>query len=255
MIQDWSIQSRSEHCSATGTPFTEGESFHTLLFLEGATLRREDLSQNAFRERPADAPKPFSVWRSKFEPSASKPPEALGKQTAEELLRHYMADEDPKLANVRYILAVMLERKRILKEIQTVRGEDGSLSRVYQFPKTGEVLVVPDPQLRLDQIAEVQAEVAELLGKPATQAEAPPPDPEAAPAEPSAAPEGDAPADETHANGAAEGESTSDQQPASSEPLAPEEESGPETPNEPSTAPAPSAPAETGEPPESQSPG
>jgi hypothetical protein len=65
----------------------------------------------------------------------------------------------------------MLERKRTLKEIQTLRAEDGSFSRVYQFPKTGEVLVVPDPQLRLDQIAEVQLEVAELLGKPPEEAE------------------------------------------------------------------------------------
>ncbi len=115
---------------------------------------------------------PFSLWRSKFEPSPTKPPEALAKQTAEALLRHYMADEDPKWRNVRYILAVMLERKRTLKEIQTLRAEDGSLSRVYQFPKTGEVLVVPDPQLRLDQIAEVQLEVAELLGKPPEKADA-----------------------------------------------------------------------------------
>jgi hypothetical protein len=171
MTQDWTIQSRCELCSATGAPFVAGELFHTLLFLEGATLRREDLCQTAFRERPADAPVPFSMWRSKFEPSAAKPPEALGKQTAEELLRHYMADEDPRWRNVRYILAVMLERKRTLKEIQTVRGEDGALSRVYQFPKTGEVLVVPDPQLRMDQIAAVQLEVAELLGKPATPTE------------------------------------------------------------------------------------
>jgi hypothetical protein len=172
MIQDWTIQSRGEQCSATATPFAAGELFHTLLFLEGATLRREDLCQTAFRERPADAPVPFSLWRSKFEPSPTKPPEALAKQTAEALLRHYMADEDPKWRNVRYILAVMLERKRTLKEIQTLRAEDGSLSRVYQFPKTGEVLVVPDPQLRLDQIAEVQLEVAELLGKPPEKADA-----------------------------------------------------------------------------------
>jgi len=162
--------------------------FHTLLFLEGATLRREDLCQKAFRERPADAPVPFSMWRSKFEPSAAKPPEALGKQTAEELLRHYMADEDPRWRNVRYILAVMLERKRTLKEIQTVRGEDGALSRVYQFPKTGEVLVVPDPQLRMDQIAAVQLEVAELLGKPATPTEPAEPAEPTEPTEPADSP-------------------------------------------------------------------
>ena len=168
MNQDWTIQNRSDACTATQQPFAAGEVFHTLLFQEGVGLRREDLCETAFKERPADAPAPFSHWRAKFEPTPAKAPEPLGKQTAEQLLRMYMADPDPKLRNVRYILAVMLERKRTIKEVETARAEDGTLLRVYQFPKTGEALVIPDPQLRLDQIAAVQLEVAELLGAPAT---------------------------------------------------------------------------------------
>jgi hypothetical protein len=77
-----------------------------------------------------------------------------------------MADPDPALRNIRYILAVMLERKRIIKEVEVLREEDGSISRVYQFPKTGEALLIPDPQLRMDQIAEVQLELSALLGAP-----------------------------------------------------------------------------------------
>ena len=154
---------------ATQVPFTAAENFHTLLFQDPTGLRREDLCEAAYRERPADAPVAFSHWRSKFEPTPAKPPEALGKQTAEQLLRHYMADPDPKLANVRYILAVMLERKRTIKEVETARAEDGTLLRIYQFPKTGEALVIPDPQLHLDQIATIQLEVAELLGAPTLQ--------------------------------------------------------------------------------------
>ncbi len=177
MNQDWSIQTRGEVCSTTGTGFAAGEVFHTLLFYDKEGLRREDLCQKALAERPEDAPKPFSQWRSKFEPPPAKPPEALGKQSAEQLLRAYMEDPDPKLCNVRYILAVMLERKRTIKEVETTRSEDGMLLRVYQFPKTGEVLIIPDPQLRLSQMAEIQLEVASLLGAPAAPAA---PAPEAA---------------------------------------------------------------------------
>ena len=169
MNQDWSIQTRSDVCTSTQAPFQAGEVFHTLLFEEQGLLRREDLCDAAYRARPQEASVPFSHWRSKFEPTPPKPVEALGKQTAEQLLRTYMADTDPKLRNVRYILAVMLERKRTLKEVETTRSEDGTLLRIYQFPKTGEVLVIPDPQLRLDQIADVQAEVAGMLGGPVQQ--------------------------------------------------------------------------------------
>ncbi len=130
MNQEWSIQARGVACSVTGIPFEAGQYFHTLLFDDKTLLRREDLSEESFKQRPADAPQPFSHWRSKFEPAPQKAPEALGKQTAEDLLRKYMADPNPGLANVRYILALMLERKRQLKEIEVRKNEDGSLTRI-----------------------------------------------------------------------------------------------------------------------------
>jgi len=171
MQQDWTIQSRGHHCAATGRTFTEGEQFYTLLYDEKTGYRREDLSEEAFRDRPADAPQPFSFWRTKYTPPAPPPPEAIGRQTAEDLLREYMAEhaaglvvEADKKASARFLLAVMLERKRILKEIETKRGDDGVLVRVYEHAKTGEVFVIPDPELKLDQLEEVQAEVGALLG-------------------------------------------------------------------------------------------
>ena len=166
MNQEWSIQARGVACSVTGIPFEAGQYFHTLLFDDKTLLRREDLSEESFKQRPADAPQPFSHWRSKFEPAPPKAPEALGKQTAEDLLRKYMADPNPGLANVRYILALMLERKRQLKEVEVRKNEDGSLTRIYHHGKSGEAFVIPDPGLKLSQVAEVQAEVADLLAAP-----------------------------------------------------------------------------------------
>lgn len=171
MQQDWTIQSRGHHCAVTGRTFAEGEQFYTLLFDEKTGYRREDLSEEAFRNRPADSAPPFSFWKTKYTPPPPIEPEPIGRQTAEDLLRTYMEEqmagvavEADKKASARYLLAVMLERKRILKEIETKRGEDGVLVRVYEHSKTGEVFIIPDPELRLDQVEEVQAEVAALLG-------------------------------------------------------------------------------------------
>jgi len=56
----------------------------------------------------------------------------------------------------------MLERKRILKvKEQIVR--DGKRTIVYEQPKTGDVLTITDPDLHLDQLEEVQRDVAHLL--------------------------------------------------------------------------------------------
>lgn len=161
MANDWEIKSRGDQCTATGRHFDEGEFFYTLLYKEKAGFRREDLCEEAFKQRDQSI-KPFSFWRSKFEPPAPPPPEPLAKETAEDLLRRYIEENDPQNANICYILALMLERKRLFKQTDLqVDGTDRIL--IYERSKTGEVFMIRDPQLKIDQIAAVQAQVAELL--------------------------------------------------------------------------------------------
>ena len=161
MNPDWSIQHRADRCAATGRPFEDGEHFYTLLFYDKTGYRREDLSEAAFKERN-DNVQPYSMWRAKYEPPPPPTPEAIGKQTAEDLLRRYMEEQSPQHAAARYLLAAMLERKKLLKEVEARRGE-AAVTRIYEHTKTGEVFVIPDPQLRLDQLEQVQQEVAALL--------------------------------------------------------------------------------------------
>lgn len=180
MTTDWTIQSRGHHCSKSGHAFAEGEYFYTLLFHEKGEYRREDLSEACFKERPEE-PRPYSYWRAKYVPPPPPQVEAVSKQTAEDLLRSYMEETGPELTNARYILALMLERKRILKEVDVKRGDDGSLTRIYEHAKTGEVFVIPDPQLKLAQVEEVQMQVADLLSPPPPPpTPAPAPDPDSA---------------------------------------------------------------------------
>lgn len=162
MANEWEIKGRSHVCTATGRQFADGELFYTLLFSERDGFRREDLCEAAWKERDKSQ-KPHSFWRNKFEVPPPPAPEPLGKQNAESLLRRYMSEPGEEHANVRFILALMLERKRILKPIE-VKEEEGKRLQIYLHAKTGEVFVIPDPGLHLDQIEAVQTEVAGLLG-------------------------------------------------------------------------------------------
>ncbi len=83
-----------------------------------------------------------------------------------------------------YILAVMLERKRLLKvKEQLVR--EGKRVFVYEQPKTGDLFTILDPGLQLDQLESVQRDVAALLehGLPAAEPAAEPAPAPEAPAE------------------------------------------------------------------------
>jgi hypothetical protein len=162
MNQEWTIQSRAEKCAVTGAPFADGEYFYTLLYDEPEGLRREDVSEAAWKERNENR-RPFSFWRSKFEQAPPPPPETVTKQTAEDLLRRYMAESSAEHSAARYLLAAMLERKRLLKEVESKPTADGQIARIYAHTKTGEIFVIPDPGLRLDQLEQVQADVSALL--------------------------------------------------------------------------------------------
>ena len=157
---EWAIKHRADACAVTHRPFAAGEYFYTLLFHGADGYRREDLSEEAWRNRNENI-QPFSFWKSRYEPLSAAPAEPLPKENAEQLFRRLIATKNPP-ANACYVLAAMLERKRVLKQIKT---EENANRRVliYEHGGTGDVFIVPDPQLRLDELESVQNEVGQLL--------------------------------------------------------------------------------------------
>jgi hypothetical protein len=159
LANDWPIKHRADVCAATNRPFAPGEQFYTLLFREGTGYRREDLSEEAWASRNENI-RPFSFWKTRYEPPPPAPPEALAKESAEELLRRLLSENAQP--NACYVLTAMLERKRVLKQVKTEESETGRVL-IYEHAKSGDVFIVPDVQLRLDELEHVQQEVAQLL--------------------------------------------------------------------------------------------
>ena len=158
MQADWEIKSRAHQCSRTGREFAEGEFFYTILVREGEGFLREDMSEEAWNERNENI-QPFSFWRSKYEPPAPPPAEPLPRDDAEGLLRRLIQENAPAYSNVRYILALMLERKRVIRPLES--SDDDML--VYEHLATGETFVLANPKLSFERIPEVLREVSALL--------------------------------------------------------------------------------------------
>jgi hypothetical protein len=157
---EWEIKSRGHCCARTGRQFEEGEYFYTLLFREGEGFRREDISEEAWANRNENI-EPFSFWRSRYEKPTPPSPEPLPREDAESLLRTLMARRDPASENACFILALMLERKRILRPMES---RDPDLL-VYEHAVTGEMFIVKNPNLSLENIPAIQNEVYSMLGR------------------------------------------------------------------------------------------
>jgi hypothetical protein len=162
---EWNIQSRAHACQSCGRPFADKQPYHTLLFDEKAGYQRLDVCEPCWTaqfSQGATSRKGFvSHWQGAFEIPPARP-EAIQKENAESLLRKLVEQNDPKHGAACFILAVMLERKRILK-VKEQAQRDGRRVFIYEQPRTGDVFTITDPGLRLDQLEEVQRDVGHLL--------------------------------------------------------------------------------------------
>lgn len=173
--ESWHVRNRSRECSITQTPFTEGQPIVTALFPdpESSGYVRKDFCEEAWAQRSTEDEVPFSSWRTKFLPTPSNDSQpVVTKQSAEDLLKQLVEEDLEHTENTRYILAVMLERQKILRETDTQPTASGIL-RIYEHRKTGEIFIVKDPNIPLDEVEKIQIEVMELLSpqKPAINAE------------------------------------------------------------------------------------
>jgi hypothetical protein len=165
----WEIQVRSRFCSKCEKEFLDGDTYRCVL-----TYRDDQPFRQDFCEGCWDGSQEFEVeqgeeliswWRSTVRIPPPKPKEeAIKRSFAEELLRKYLHSTEPKHIHFCYILAVMLERRRVLSQKHTIEEDpSGRTLLVYEHTKTGETFIILDPHLELSTISKVQAEVKEIL--------------------------------------------------------------------------------------------
>jgi hypothetical protein len=162
--EPWSIKSRAHVCAVSERHFEDGESFCTAIFPdpESSGYLRKDFSTEAWEQRDQDEAAPFSFWQSIYRAPVKEEEVEITEESPEDLLRRLIEEDEEHTENVRYILAVMLERKKQLVEVDNQPIAHGII-RIYEHRKSGDVFIVKDPNIALDEVEKVQDEVAILL--------------------------------------------------------------------------------------------
>jgi hypothetical protein len=163
---EWNIQSRAHTCQSCKKHFQDKEPFHTMLFDQKSGYERFDVCESCwttqFSQGAMDRKGFVSYWQSIYNVPPAAPPEPIQRETAETLLRKLVELSHPKYGPALYILAAMLERKRLLK-VKAQLSRDGRRVFVYEHGKSGDLFQVEDPNLQLHQLEQVQHEVLHLL--------------------------------------------------------------------------------------------
>ncbi|MFC2140148.1 hypothetical protein ACFLQ1_00340 [Candidatus Auribacterota bacterium] len=159
---NWEVEKRSSSCVKCEKEFFNNEEYYTSLVLTKKEPLRKDFCQDCW---PAPEKKEdVFFWKGKYK-KIEKEDKIDKKKIVEELFKEYLHATDEQHINFCYLLAVMLERKKVLieKNKSLTNKASGKNLIVYEQSKTGEVFVVEDPEIDLREVASLQKNLKEIL--------------------------------------------------------------------------------------------
>jgi len=167
MGKDYDIAKPAGVCRGTGQEMAPGETFVAVLREADDGLIREDYSLAYWQEHPCqDAPDVLGTWQTAVpEPTAKK--KLLIDDTLLMNLFERLEDADePAKINFRYVLALILMRKKLL--IYDHRETDDAGNEVWRLHTRGSDRVheVIDPKLDESRIADVSEHLSEIMEEP-----------------------------------------------------------------------------------------
>ncbi len=157
---DYQIQPNSRRCAATGRELKPGERYFTALLEEDRQFVRRDFSNEAWQGPPSGA---FSFWMGRVPTSTEKIKPRFDDDLLEDCFNRLEGQTDPKRVNFRYVLALLLLRRRRFR-YETSVMRDGREVMTLRCLRTNTKHEVTNPRLNEDEMAQAQDEVFEVLG-------------------------------------------------------------------------------------------
>jgi hypothetical protein len=158
---DYEIQRCSRRCAATGRELAIGEVCYSVLVPEGAAVARIDYSADAWPGPPANA---IGWWKTTIvDPSAGRLHWAPS-----DVMLHYFERllEDPTAEDARYVLALLLVRRRVLRLERRESDAAGKVALVLYCSRNEAEYRVPEILPTAERAAAIEQQLAELLQSP-----------------------------------------------------------------------------------------
>ncbi len=155
---DYQIQPNTRRCCVTGRELRPGERYHSVLLDEGGRFVRRDYGADAWQGPPEGA---FSFWTGRIPPAQGRRRPVIDDDLLLDCFLRLEGQTDPGRVNFRYVLALLLMRRRRLRF-----EEQGSTAATLclRCARTGARYQVANPCLTEEEMAAVQEDVFRVLG-------------------------------------------------------------------------------------------
>jgi hypothetical protein len=159
-MDQWDIARCSGVCAVTGRTLAEGEEHYAVLFEEGEGFRRADFGLESWTGPPPGA---YCFFRTRVPVREKKKRLLVDDEVLVNFFIRLGEDENQEARhNFRFVLALILMRKRLLKYEDT-KHENGHEYWIMRLVREQSVHRVRNPHLTEDQIAEVSRELGAIL--------------------------------------------------------------------------------------------
>jgi hypothetical protein len=156
----YQIQTLTRRCCVSGRALKPGEKYFSALLDEAGQFVRRDYAAEAWTGPPAGV---IGFWAGRVPTGgpAKRPP--INDEVLADCFTHLDGATDPDRLNFRYVLALLLMRRKRFRFEETTHdgGQDGM---VLRDARTGTRHSVVDPHLSAAAMADVQDEVFRVLG-------------------------------------------------------------------------------------------
>ena len=159
MANDWSMPRPGEACFGTGREFAVDEEFQVFLYEADEGYERRDY---ALDFAPPDEPAPVATWRTRrSEPTTKKAP-PFDREAIYGFFERLEDVGDPIQAQFRFVLGLLLWRKKVLKLDRSTMDGDQEIWE-YTTARTGVSHRVPRPALDEERLETLSAQLESLL--------------------------------------------------------------------------------------------
>jgi hypothetical protein len=159
-MTEYQIDANTRRCAASGRELQVGERFYSVLLEQTGKFERRDYSAEAWQGPPEGT---FSFWSGKIPASNSGRLPKIDEETLFDCFERLENDTGVDRVRFRFIVALLLMRKKRLKLEKTIT--EGSVDCLaVRCRKTGKLYRLTDPRMTEDEMASVQEEVLGVLG-------------------------------------------------------------------------------------------
>lgn len=158
----WDISRPKRECHLTGCELTEGMIYYTALREDGDTFVREDFSAEGW-ERVDRAPF-FSYWKGRILPPGTRkdPRLVIDTEAFYAFFRDLDGSDKPHRRLFRYLVALLLVRKRVLRLDEIEKTPDGETLHLFDN-RAKEELRVSAPPATVEQLEDAEAELNQIF--------------------------------------------------------------------------------------------